>query len=59
MTPKPGDLWMMNPEKQLCLITDVDGEEMTVSYFLAGCRIYVIDLLQFFNRFEWIASRTQ
>jgi hypothetical protein len=50
---------MMNPEKQLCLITDVDGEEMTVSYFLAGCRIYVIDLLQFFNRFEWIASRTQ
>jgi hypothetical protein len=56
MTPKPGDLWMMRARKQLCFITDVDGDEMTVSYLYEG-QLCVIDLMLFFSCFEWISCK--
>jgi len=57
MTPKPGDLLMMRARKQLCFITDVDGDDMTVSYLYEG-QLCVIDLMLFFSCFEWLACKT-
>ena len=56
MTPKTGDLWRTITTGQLCLVTDVDGDEMVVSYTCSGHPVYADELTHFLGSFELVTG---
>lgn len=56
MTPKTGDLWKTITTRQLCLVTDVDGDEMIVSCLCPGHPIYSFEFTRFLDSFELVTE---
>lgn len=56
MTPKAGDLWKTITTGQLCLVTDVDGDEMIVSCLCPGHPIYSFEFTRFLDSFELVTE---